>query len=58
MGVLGGHLPPPTLPVPPEVAAAFVRTAVAAGASVAAPSVSVGPRATGAASLLLPAAGY
>lgn len=53
-----GFLPPFSLPVLPEGAVAFAKTAVAANASVVAPSVSVGPKATDAASLPLPAAGY
>ena len=53
-----GFLPPFSLPVLPEGAVAFAKTAVVANAFVAAPSVSVGPKATDAASLQLPAAGY
>lgn len=54
----GAFIPPFFLPVLPEGAAAFARTAVAANAFVAAPSVSAGPKAFDAASLQLPAAGY
>ena len=54
----GHFLSPSSLPVLPEGAAAFAKTAVAANAFVAVPSVSVGPRATDAASLQLTAAGY
>lgn len=59
-GVVGGSDGAETAvsPVLPEGAAAFAKTAVAANAFVAVPSVSVGPRATDAASLQLPAAGY
>lgn len=53
-----GFLPPFSLPVLPEGAVAFAKTVVAANVFVAAPSVSVGPKAIDAASLLLPAAGY
>lgn len=53
-----GFLPPFSLPALPEGAVAFAKTAVAASAFVAAPSVSVGPKAIDAASLQLPAAGY
>lgn len=45
------------LPVLPEGAAASAETAVAANVFAAAPSVSVGPKATDAVSLRLPAAG-
>ena len=52
-----GSPSPLTLPVLPEGVAAFVRTAVAADAFVAAPSVSVGPKVSDVASWLPPAAG-
>lgn len=50
MAGVGRVLPPSSLPALPEGAAAFARTAVAANASAAAPSVSADLKATGAVS--------